>query len=76
MNYRLKFTSDSEYINSVFSHPHFPKRKVDLLSHAYVKDSEVRINFINSDNIQMYHYFYINEPQGYEKQLVWGTRFI
>lgn len=75
MSFRLLFTSDSEYIHSVFTHPHFPKRKADLISVAYVMELEVRIDFNTMDNVPMYHYFYINEPQGWEKQLVWGTRF-
>ena len=73
---RLLFTDSTTAISTIAAHPHFPKRKVELLGGAYFENNEVRINFVNSTGNNMYHYFFINEPVGYTPQLVWGTRFI
>ena len=73
---RLVFPDSSTAISTIAAHPHFPKRKAELVYRAYYKDDEVRIIFVNSIGQAMYHYFYINEPVGYSPQLVWGTRFI
>jgi hypothetical protein len=72
---RIVFTDSATAINTIAAHQHFPKRKTDLLGGAYFENNEVRINFINSKDQAMYHYFYVNEPANYAPQLIWGTRF-
>jgi hypothetical protein len=82
---RLQFNSDQEYVQAVLSHEdmksvgktfYWATNKLIKDAVFYVAGGEIRSNFIDNKGNPMYFYFYLNQPNGYNSQLMVGTRFI
>lgn len=72
----------SDFIQEVLTHESFPhkpfywatgKQAKDAV--FYVRDGEVRSDFVNSKGQPMYFYFYFVQPAGFNPYLICGAKF-
>lgn len=80
---QLQFNSDEEYIQAVLNHESFPSKpfywatgKQPKDASFYVKDGQVRSDFVSSEGKLMSWFFYFKSPLDFNPYLIAGTKFV
>lgn len=77
-----RFNSDSDFIQAVLKDESWRKsfywvtNKKPEDAKFYVKEGQVRSDFINREGKPMYFYFYFCAPPEFNPYLICGTKFI